>query len=111
MDIEVKIDPSCDSLRFIEFTLKIRLYECESKLNSNLFVRLSNSEIINLKEGSNLDLNYTGTIQVVVSLAYGMIWGVSPLVFQIEKWSLLSQTITHLLMTSLFSFSTAYLCF
>ncbi|SJZ39284.1 LytTR family DNA-binding domain-containing protein [Anaerorhabdus furcosa] len=47
-----------------EFTLKIRLYECENKLDTKSFVRISNSEIINLKEVQNFDLSYSGTIFV-----------------------------------------------
>ncbi|MEG0077737.1 LytTR family DNA-binding domain-containing protein [Anaerorhabdus sp.] len=47
-----------------EYTLRLRLYECESKLDPKRFVRISNSEIINLKEVSNFDLQYSGTIHV-----------------------------------------------
>ncbi|MEG0177633.1 LytTR family DNA-binding domain-containing protein [Anaerorhabdus sp.] len=46
------------------FQIKLRLYECENKLNTKIFVRISNSEIINLKEVLNFDLNYSGTIHV-----------------------------------------------
>lgn len=50
-------------------------------------------------------------IQVVLSLLYGTVWGIAPLVFQVERWSLLRQTITHLALTSLSTFPVAYLCF
>ena len=47
-----------------EYTLKQRLYELEEKLDPKLFVRISNSEIINLKMVSSLDLGFSGTICV-----------------------------------------------
>lgn len=50
-----------------EYTLHLRLYEIENKLNSNQFVRISNSEIINLKKVNNFDLSFTGTICVKLS--------------------------------------------
>ena len=47
-----------------EYTLRYRLYEIEQRLNSCQFVRISNSEIINLKKVNNFDLSITGTICV-----------------------------------------------
>ena len=47
-----------------EYTLRFRLYEIEERLNPNQFVRISNSEIINLKKVNNFDLSFTGTIRV-----------------------------------------------
>lgn len=47
-----------------EYTTRLRLYEMEERLNSNQFVRISNSEIINFKKVKNFDLNFTGTICV-----------------------------------------------
>lgn len=47
-----------------EYTTRLRLHEMEERLNSNLFVRISNSEIINLKKVKHFDLNFTGTICV-----------------------------------------------
>ncbi len=52
-----------------EYTLRLRLYEMEERLNANQFVRISNSEIINLKKVKNFDLNFTGTI--CIELANG----------------------------------------
>lgn len=46
------------------YTLRLRLYEAEERLNPHQFVRISNSEIINLKKVNNFDLNFTGTICV-----------------------------------------------
>lgn len=46
------------------YTLRLRLYEAEERLNSNQFVRISNSEIINLKKVNNFDLSFAGTICV-----------------------------------------------
>lgn len=47
-----------------EYTLRLRLYEIEERLPSHQFVRISNSEIINLKKVSHFDLSITGTICV-----------------------------------------------
>lgn len=50
-----------------EYTLRLRLYEAEQRLDPHQFVRISNSEIINLKQVKNFDLNFTGTICVRLS--------------------------------------------
>lgn len=50
-----------------EYTLRQRLYELEAQLDSRWFVRISNSEIINLKKVKNFDLSLTGTICVKLS--------------------------------------------
>ena len=47
-----------------EYLLRFRLYEMEERLDPSQFVRISNSEIINLKKVKNFDLNFTGTICV-----------------------------------------------
>lgn len=47
-----------------EYTLRLRLYEMEEILDGKRFVRISNSELINLKKVENFDLNFTGTICV-----------------------------------------------
>lgn len=47
-----------------EYILRFRLYELEERLDKNKFVRISNSEIINLKKIKNFDLSFTGTICV-----------------------------------------------
>lgn len=47
-----------------EYTLRLRLYEVEERLNPHQFVRISNSEIINLKKVKNFDLSFSGTICV-----------------------------------------------
>ena len=38
-----------------EYILRLRLYEIENRLPSNQFIRISNSEIINLKKVNNFD--------------------------------------------------------
>lgn len=47
-----------------EYNLRLRLYEIEERLNPSQFVRISNSEIINLKKVKSFDLSFTGTICV-----------------------------------------------
>lgn len=57
------------------YTLRLRLYELENRLDKNMFVRISNSEIINLKEVKCFDLSFSGTI--CVSLSNGTVTYVS----------------------------------
>ncbi len=47
-----------------EYTLRQRLYELEEKLAKDNFVRISNSEIVNLKKVKSFDLSLAGTICV-----------------------------------------------
>ncbi len=46
------------------FTLKARLYELEEVLDGRVFMRISNSEIINLRQVRRMDTSLTGTICV-----------------------------------------------
>lgn len=50
-----------------EYAMRLRLYEIEERLPSHQFVRISNSEIINLKNVNNFDLSFSGTICVKLS--------------------------------------------
>lgn len=50
-----------------EYTLRLRLYEAEERLAPRQFVRISNGEIINLKQVRHFDLSFTGTICVKLS--------------------------------------------
>lgn len=52
-----------------EYVLRIRLYEAEERLSGKGFVRISNSEIINIRKAKKFDLSTVGTI--CVSLANG----------------------------------------
>ena len=47
-----------------EYTLRLRLYELEERLDKKQFVRISNSEIVNLGKVTGFDLSFTGTIRV-----------------------------------------------
>ena len=49
-----------------EYVLRLRLYEAEERLKQRQFVRISNSEIINLKKARSFDLSFTGTICVTL---------------------------------------------
>ena len=44
------------------YVVRLRLYELEERLNSRRFVRISNSEIINLDRVTAIDMSLTGTI-------------------------------------------------
>lgn len=50
-----------------EYVLRLRLYELEERLRPFSFVRISNSEIINLKRVRSFDLSFAGTICVTLS--------------------------------------------
>ena len=50
-----------------EYIVKQRLYELEEQLKQYNFVRISNSEILNLKNVKNFDLSLSGTICVTLS--------------------------------------------
>jgi DNA-binding LytR/AlgR family response regulator len=47
-----------------KYILHTRLYELEEKLSENNFVRISNSEIVNIKKIKSLDTSITGTIRM-----------------------------------------------
>ena len=50
-----------------EYVLRLRLYEVEQRLDSREFVRISNSDIINLKKVRSFDLSFSGTICITLS--------------------------------------------
>lgn len=50
-----------------EFALRLRLYELEERLDGGNFVRISHSEIVNLKRVKHFDLSYAGTIRVLLT--------------------------------------------
>ena len=53
----------CETLNG-KYMLHSRLYELENKLDHKMFVRISNSEIVNSKRILRLDASITGTIGV-----------------------------------------------
>ena len=50
----------------VTYTLRSRLYEIEDKLSRQLFIRISNSEIINRNMIRKFDLSLTGIITIVM---------------------------------------------
>lgn len=46
------------------FSLRFRLYELEERLDKHTFVRISHSEIVNLRKVAALDLKLSGTIRM-----------------------------------------------
>ncbi len=50
-----------------EYILRQRLYELEKQLDGRKFVRISNSEMINLSQVRTFDLSFTGTVCVRLS--------------------------------------------
>lgn len=49
------------------FRVRERLYELEEQLDGHTFVRISQSEIVNLKQVTALDLALTGTIKMTLT--------------------------------------------
>jgi DNA-binding LytR/AlgR family response regulator len=47
-----------------EYISRLRLYEFEERLPANMFVRISNSEIVNLQNVRDFDLSFSGSICV-----------------------------------------------
>lgn len=45
-----------------EYLLRLALYQVEERLDNNKFIRISNTEIINLEKTREFDLSYIGTI-------------------------------------------------
>ena len=48
------------------YTVRLRLYELEERLDKRRFVRISNSEIVNLDRVTALDLSLAGTIRMTL---------------------------------------------
>lgn len=48
------------------YVIPKKLYELEQELSEKLFMRISKSEIINLKRIQRLDMSLTGTIRVIM---------------------------------------------
>ena len=49
-----------------EYTVRLRLYELENRLDRSRFVRISHSEMINLGKARGFDLSLAGTIRVTL---------------------------------------------
>ena len=49
------------------YQLRLRLYELERRLPGDRFVRVSHSEIVNLRKVTALDLSLTGTIRMTLT--------------------------------------------
>lgn len=49
------------------YQIRLRLYELEERLDDSKFIRISNSEIVNLKKVKSLDLSFVGTICMELS--------------------------------------------
>lgn len=54
--------------------VKERLYELEERLDGRTFVRVSQSEIVNLKQVTALDLSLTGTIKMTLAHGAAVSW-------------------------------------
>lgn len=59
-----KVAAETESGRYL---LRPRLYELDERLDKSSFVRISNSEIVNLKKAEGFDLSFSGTIRVSLS--------------------------------------------
>jgi DNA-binding LytR/AlgR family response regulator len=69
-----------------EYALRLRLYELEEQLDPRVFVRVSHSEIVNLKKVTALDLSLSGTIKLTLQ-GGGVCW-VSRRNVKNIKWAL-----------------------
>lgn len=49
------------------YSVRYKLYELEEQLDKTQFVRVSKSEIVNLKKIRQLDMNLAGTIKIILS--------------------------------------------
>lgn len=52
------------------YEVRLRLYELEERLDNRRFVRISNSEIINLERITAVDLSMAGTIRMTLDHQY-----------------------------------------
>ncbi|MBR5896541.1 MAG: LytTR family transcriptional regulator, partial [Lachnospiraceae bacterium] len=52
------------------YTVQKKLYELEEELGERNFVRISKSEIVNIKKIKNLDMSVTGTIKICMKNDY-----------------------------------------
>ena len=52
------------------YSVQNKLYELETELGDRNFVRISKSEIVNIKKIKNLDLGVTGTIRITMKDGY-----------------------------------------
>ncbi len=57
-----------------EFRMKERLYELEELLDPRQFVRVSNAEIVNLRQVTALDLSLGGTIKMTLADGKAICW-------------------------------------
>lgn len=57
-----------------EYLVKLRLYELEERLDPGVFVRISHSEIVNLKQVTALDLSLAGTIKMTLAGGAAVCW-------------------------------------
>lgn len=61
-----------------------------------------------LIETCNSEINAV-LLQTIFSLLYGAMWGGASVIWEMEKWSLLRMTVTHLILCSVTTFPVAYL--
>lgn len=50
-----------------DYLVRLRLYELEQRLDPSQFVRISSGEIVQLKQVRHFDLNFAGTIRVMLN--------------------------------------------
>ncbi len=53
-----------------KYTVPKKLYELENELPERNFVRISKSEIVNIRKIKNLDMSVTGTIRLIMKNGY-----------------------------------------
>lgn len=53
-----------------EYTVSKKLYELETELESAGFIRISKSEIVNIRKIKRLDMSLTGTVKIIMANDY-----------------------------------------
>ncbi|MBQ7635897.1 MAG: LytTR family transcriptional regulator [Lachnospiraceae bacterium] len=53
-----------------KYTVSKKLYELEKELESIGFIRISKSELVNIKRIKSMDLSLTGTIRIIMNTGY-----------------------------------------
>ena len=112
-----------------EYALRLRLYEAEQRLDSKTFVRISNSDIINLRKVKSFDLSFVDgffypvtpelvnkmgselnavLIQTGLSGIMGTGFAMASVIWEIDSWSLAKQSGIYFAIACVIMFPISY---